>query len=67
MTSPLPPEIANPIVAFWQTYKWIIVIVVACIAVGYLSVLILGKNNPIELEVEKVIEAETGLHLNLTP
>ena len=67
MTSSLPPEITNLIVSFWQTYKWIIVIVVACIVVGYLSVFILGKNNPVELEIEKVIEAETGVRVDLSP
>lgn len=67
MSSPLPPEISTPIATFWQTYKWVIIIVASCVMIGYLSVLILGKNNPIELEIEKVIESETGLHVNLTP
>lgn len=67
MTDVLPPEITTPLNLFWQKYKWIILIVASCVMVGYLSVLVFGKNNPIELEIEKVIEAETGLHVDLTP
>lgn len=67
MSSPVPNEIADPVIAFFSKYKWVILIVAACVVVGYLSVLVLGKNNPIELEIEKVIEIETGLNVNLTP
>jgi hypothetical protein len=67
MTSPLPDEVSDPIVAFVKKYKWVILIIGSCVIVGYASVLLLGKNNPIEIEVEKVIEAETGLHVDLTP
>jgi len=45
----------------------VIVILVVGVVIAYGSVLYLGKNNPIELEVEKVIEVETGVKLDLTP
>lgn len=67
MSSPLPDEVLDPMVLFFKKYKWVILIVAACVAVGYASVLFMGKNNPIELEVEKVIEIETGIHVDLTP
>lgn len=67
MSAPIPPEISSEVSSFWQSYKWVIIIVASCVAIGYLSVLFLGKNNPVELEIEKVIEAETGVHVDLTP
>lgn len=45
----------------------IIVILMVGILVAYGSVAFLGKNNPIELEIEKVIEVETGVKIDLTP
>lgn len=53
--------------SFWATYKWHIIIVVSSIIIAYSSVYFLGKNNPIELEVENFIEQETGYHIDLTP
>ena len=48
--------------------NWLmIIIVILAIFVGYGSVFYLGKNNPIELEVEKIIEIETGAKIDLTP
>jgi hypothetical protein len=35
--------------------------------IGYVSVLFLGSNNPIEIAVEGVIKEETGISLELTP
>lgn len=63
----LPKELSEPLTKFWNQYNWIIIVVVICIIVGYASVAFLGKNNPIELEVEKVIEVETGVRVDLTP
>lgn len=63
----LPPEIVNPIKDFISKNWTIIIIVVSCIMVGYASVIFMDKDNLIEQEVEKVIEAETGIHLDLTP
>jgi hypothetical protein len=59
----LPPEV----IQFLKSYKWIIIILFFSLLVGYSSVIFLGKNNPIELEIEKVIEVETGVHVDLTP
>ncbi|MBA3603520.1 MAG: hypothetical protein H0W50_07760 [Parachlamydiaceae bacterium] len=35
--------------------------------IGYISVLALGNNNPIEEAAEDVIKEETGISLELTP
>lgn len=44
-----------------------IVIFIILITIGYTSGLFLGKDNPIEQEVEKIIEVETGVKVDLTP
>ena len=58
---------SNPIIDFFMKNEWVIILIIGSIVVAYASVAILGKNNPIELEVEKVIEAQTGVHVDLTP
>lgn len=45
----------------------ITIIVISCLLIGYVSVIFLGKDNPIEQEVEKIIEAETSVVIDLTP
>lgn len=45
----------------------IIIIVISAAFIGLVSVAFLGKDNPIEQEAEKVIEAETGIKLDITP
>ena len=45
----------------------VILIVTVGVIVAYGSVVFMGKNNPIELDIEKVIEAETGIKVDLTP
>lgn len=45
----------------------VIVIIFAAVIAGYVSVIFLGKDNPIELDVEKIIEMETGVKIDLTP
>jgi hypothetical protein len=45
----------------------LVVMLVISIAVAYTAVYFLGKDNPIEQEVEQVIEAETGVKIDLTP
>ena len=54
-----------------QTYlsaNWkMIVILIVGVIIAYSSVYFMGKNNAIELEIEKVIEVETGVMINLTP
>lgn len=63
----LPPEIYNPILEFLKKNSWIIIIIILLVFIAYGSVAFLGKNNAIELEIEKVIETETGVHVDLTP
>lgn len=67
MNNTIPPEVSDPILNFLKTQKWIILILVISIILAYFSVMLLGKNNIVELEVEKVIEIETGVEVNLTP
>lgn len=45
----------------------LVTILMISISVAYASVVFLGRDNPIEEEAEKVIEAETGLKIDLTP
>lgn len=63
----IPPEIKLMISQFISD-KWkIAVIVFAAVIVGYLSLIWLPKDNPIEKEVEEIIKEETGLTVDLTP
>jgi hypothetical protein len=50
-----------------KPYQFIGLIVIISLIIGYISVLILGSNNPIEEAVEDVIKEETGISLELTP
>lgn len=63
----MPIEQPDPVVEFLGKHKWKIAIVVLAIVAAYVSVFFLGKDNIIEEEVEKVIEAETGIKVDLTP
>lgn len=45
----------------------LISVIVFLIAVAYLSLLFLPKDNPIEQTVEKVIKETTGIKVDLTP
>lgn len=63
----LPQEITTPLKAFFVKNCWVIIIIIACILVGYASVAFLGRDNQVEVAVEKVIEAETGVKIDLTP
>lgn len=63
MSSVVPDEVKSMITS--KTAVIIIVIIAAFI--GLASVAFLGKDNPIEQEAEKVIEAETGIKLDITP
>lgn len=63
----IPPEIKLMISQFISD-KWkVAVIVFAAVIVGYLSLIWLPKDNPIEKEVEEIIKEETGLTVDLTP
>lgn len=63
----VPPEISTPVTEFLSRNRWTIIIILISIMVGYASVAFLGPNNQVEVAVEKVIEAETGLRVDLTP
>ena len=63
----LPQEITTPIMDFLKKNRWIIIIIIACIFFGYASVIFLGPDNQVEVAVEKIIEAETGITIDLTP
>lgn len=63
----IPDEIAKPMRDFMTTNKWAIIITITSIAIGLGSIIFLGKDNVVEQEVEKIIEAETGINLDLTP
>ena len=52
---------------FWGKYSKPLFFGTILIIVAYVSVILLGKNNPVELDIEKVIEVETGLKVDLTP
>ena len=63
----MPPELLDTMKGFWSKYRFFIMFSLLLILIGYGSAAILGKNNPIEQEVEKVLDAETGLDIKLTP
>jgi hypothetical protein len=46
---------------------FVISIMVILITLVYLSVVFLGKNNIVEVEIEKIVEKETGLTIDFTP
>lgn len=52
---------------FLNSKFFVVMIIFILVIIAYSSVFFLGKNNPIELEIEKVIETETGLKIDLTP
>lgn len=63
----IPAEISALIREFFVKNAWIILIIIICICVAYASVVLLGSDNQVEVAVEKIIEAETGIHVDLTP
>lgn len=67
----IPTEISTAIKDFYitkiQPRLWLIVLIFILVVVAYGSVLFLGKNNKIELEIEAVIAEETGVKVDLTP
>ena len=66
-TISFPEELTTPINSFFSKNRFIIIILISCVIVGYVSVIFMGRNNPVEVEIEKVIEAETGIKIDLTP
>lgn len=63
----VPEEIGDPILNWVVKNKWKIIIAIGAVITAYASILLLGKDNIIEQEAEKIIEVETGLHVDLTP
>lgn len=53
--------------AYVKPYQFIGLIVIISLIIGYISVLALGNDNPIEEAAEDVIKEETGISLELTP
>lgn len=53
--------------AYEKPYQFIGLIVIISLIIGYISVLALGNDNPIEEAAEDVIKEETGISLELTP
>lgn len=51
---------------FIQNWKMIISSILI-ILIAYSSVIYLGKNNAIELDLEQAFEYETGIKIDLTP
>ncbi len=48
--------------------KWFFLLIIALgILMAYASILILGDNNIIEVKIEEMIEAETGMKIDITP
>jgi hypothetical protein len=46
--------------------KWALLITTIAIVIGFGSIYFLGKYNPIEQEAEKIVEAETGMVVDLS-
>lgn len=67
----IPSEIKLAFYTFYTTKilpnLWLIAVVSILVVVAYGSVIFLGKDNKIETEIEAVIEAETGVKIDLTP
>lgn len=64
--SAIPPEISEPIKGFLYKRWLIILIVISCLLIGYISVLLLWRHDVVEEGVEKVIASEIGMRLDLT-
>ena len=67
MTADLKQMILQAYTTYLKPYQFIGLIVMISLIIGYVSVLALGNNNPIEEAAEDVIKEETGISLELTP
>lgn len=63
----IPAEILIPLREFFVKNAWIIILLIILICVAYASVIFLGTDNQVEVAVEKIIEAETSIRIDLTP
>lgn len=63
----IPDEVLIPIRGFFVR-NWVLIIIIATAVIsGYASVVFLGNDNVVEENVEKIIEAQTGVKVELTP
>lgn len=67
MPADLKQMLLKAYTAYLKPYQFIGLIVMISLIIGYISVLALGNNNPIEEAAEDVIKEETGISLELTP
>ncbi len=59
----MPDEILEKL----KSFNLIILFMIVLIIFGFISIIFLGNDNPIEQRVEKIIETETGVKLDLSP
>jgi len=67
MPADLKQMLLQAYTTYLKPYQFIGLIVMISLVIGYISVLALGNNNPIEEAAENVIKEETGISLELTP
>lgn len=67
MPADLKQMLLQAYTTYLKPYQFIGLIVMISLIIGYISVLALGNNNPIEEAAEDVIKEETGISLELTP
>lgn len=67
MPADLKQMLLQAYTTYLKPYQFIGLIVMISLIIGYVSVLALGNNNPIEEAAEDVIKEETGISLELTP
>lgn len=67
MPADLKQMLLQAYTTYLKPYQFIGLIVMMSLIIGYISVLALGNNNPIEEAAEDVIKEETGISLELTP
>jgi len=67
MPTELKQMLSQAYTAYVKPYQFIGLIVIISLIIGYISVLALGNDNPIEQAAEDVIKEETGISLELTP
>lgn len=63
----IPLELMIPIKNFLNKNFFVICILIVCVIVAYVSIAMLGRDNPIEQDIEKLVEVETGIHVDFTP
>ncbi len=67
MSTELKQMLSQAYMTYLKPYQLIGLIVMISLIIGYISVLALGNDNPIEEAAEDVIKEETGISLELTP